>query len=165
MESDSEWFREEKEKNKWWRRGTKYDTICSICWGDDSTLGQLRTFIETLKQPGVLLGRHGRASPSGGLETTQGEFWMSKRAMNMHPVYLYCVLAEMTPCPRHMYHKTTTGGGHRDVPHGFSSRKTRWIRVCWGKLTVAQALVSCISFRFSCQMDYLDMLQPLGPEW
>jgi len=60
---------------------------------------------------------HGRASPSGGLETTQGEFWMSKRAMNMHPVYLYC------------------------------------------KLTVAQALVSCISFRFSCQMDYLDMLQ------
>eukprot|EP00434_Breviolum_minutum_P016825 symbB.v1.2.014842.t1/scaffold1085.1/size139158/16 len=51
---------------------------------------------------------HGRASPSGGLETTQGEFWMSKRAMNMHPVYLYCVLAEMTPCPRHMYHKTIT---------------------------------------------------------
>ena len=90
----------------------------------------LRAFIETLKQPGVLLGRHGRASPSGGLETTQGEFWMSKRAMNMHPVYLYCVLAEMTPCPRHMYHKTITGGGHLDVPHGFSSRKTPWIRVC-----------------------------------
>ena len=32
----------------------------------------------------------------------------------------------------------------------------------WGKLTVAQATVSCISLRFSCQKDYLDMLQMLG---
>lgn len=60
---------------------------------------------------------HGRASPSGVLEKTQGEFWMSKRAMNMQPLYIYC------------------------------------------KLTVAQATVSCISLRFSCQKDYLDMLQ------
>lgn len=42
---------------------------------------------------------------------------MSKRAMNMQPLYIYC------------------------------------------KLTVAQATVSCISLRFSCQKDYLDMLQ------
>eukprot|EP00435_Cladocopium_sp_Y103_P068143 s922_g31.t1 len=63
---------------------------------------------------------HGRASPSGALEKTQGEFWMSKRAMNMQPLYIYC------------------------------------------KLTVAQATVSCISLRFSCQKDYLDMLQMLG---
>ena len=35
-------------------------------------------------------------------------------------------------------------------------------RLRWGKLTVAQATVSCISLRFSCQKDYLDMLQMLG---
>ena len=33
---------------------------------------------------------HGRASPSGPLEKTQGEFWMSRRAMNMLPLYVYC---------------------------------------------------------------------------
>ena len=79
------------------------------------TPGQLRDFIDTLKQPGFLLGRHGRASPSGGVETTQGEFWMSKRAMNMHPVYVYCVLAGMKPCPSHMYHKISLVR-HLDVP-------------------------------------------------
>ena len=61
--------------------------------------------------------RHGRASPSGVLEKTQGEFWMSKRAMNMQPLYIYCGPAA------HVAHGST---GARQLDGGVGHGSRTW---------------------------------------